>query len=179
MDILNLYARVERRQSCSLEDLRARVPAAAAGLARPFAKQQGITEILTRFCEIYVSALNARACVHSSIPLHSAGAYVALTLPEGLADEEIFWHEVGHVIEALSAPFLHSALPEAVSEAFASWFALYAMGQKIERLSAEAVVGALYVGLDNDPGSVLWALGETFAANGDTLAWKALNAPNV
>jgi hypothetical protein len=179
MNLLNLYAKAERRASCSLDDLCRRVPAAQTGLARPFAKQQGIAEILTRFCEIYVSAPNARACVHSSIPLHAAGAYVALTLPEGLVDEEIFWHEIGHVIEALSAPFLHSSLPEAVSEAFASWFALYAMGQEPERLSAEAVVAALYAGLDNDPGSVLWALGETFAANGDTLAWKALNAPNV
>jgi len=174
-----LYDRVERRASCSLQDLQRRVPAAAAGLARPFALHHRIEDILTRFCEIYISAPNARACVHSSCPLHAAGAYAALTLPEGLADEEVFWHEIGHVIEALSAPFLAPDLPEPVSEAFASWFALYAMGQEPERLSAEAVVGALYVGLDNDPSSVLWALGETFAANGDTLAWKALNAPNV
>jgi hypothetical protein len=170
---MTFYQQSYARAACSLSELTSKVPAAAAGLERPFARHHQIGNILLSFVDLYVSPPNARPIVHATSPLQSPGRHVAMMLPQGLKDEEVFWHEVGHVVESLCVPFLALDLPEPTSEAFASWFALHAMDQAPEPQSAEAVVAALYAGLDKDVGSVLWALAEAFAANGDRLSWKA------
>lgn len=168
----SLYQQTYARGSISVSEMCSRVPAAAAGLATSFAFAHRIKDILLTSVDLYVSPPNARPLVHAVDPLQAPGRHVALTLPEGLKDEEVFWHEIGHVIESLCAPFLAPTLPEPISEAFAAWFALHAMDRAPERQSAEAVVAALYAGLDKDVASVLWAISEAFAANGDRMSWK-------